>query len=394
MTYSAVVRQLGAVLRQAWAESSRASIVLAVGCGLYAVALMLPLSGKAGNNIAYGLILFPALVAAAQSPKRLSLAWKGALPLLFFLAAVLLVSLFHPSPSGVKSALYVALFLLGTVIVCAEGRLLDRLVYTALALLALSLLATAFVEWVRYLLEHGDHFRTVLWGRSTNPIYAGLLVVSAAVFAWVHLVEPALRQHRLYWSLGLLGLFGICLLAVVVFQARSALLGLILFAVFYAGFRGRIWTSVVLMGSVVAILMMTGLMDAILVRGLSYRPEIWGDALNRLVTECNLLMGCGRTEELFVDQFWGSHSGYVGTLYRHGLIGAGAFTVFACWYFALSIRAKSRWFLVSLVGWGGMLTAMDGFVGGPDAWWVFFWFPTVAAIVESQRAIGRWQHPA
>ena len=72
----------------------------------------------------------------------------------------------------------------------------------------------------------------------------------------------------------------------------------------------------------------------------------------------------------------------VGTLYRHGLIGFAAFLYFAVWYFRQGLRSQSRWFLVSLVGWGGMLSAMDGFVGSPHAWWVFFWMPTLAAIHE------------
>lgn len=386
-TLKSELRSVAFAVRAAVHGSSRASLVIAFGCALFALSLLLPVSGKTVNNIAYALVLAPALLACLGKADRLLYLATDCLPLLVFLLAVLGLAVVHASGlAGVKPAIYILFFAVAVTILAGESQHLDRFVFVALAALSGVMLVGAGAEWLLYLLEHGYHHRTVLAGRSANPIYAGLLVVSAAVFGWVHLAEPKLGQGKAGAQfVGLTVLAAVCLVAIVVFQARSALLGLLLFLAFYAVFRSRIRLLVVLMGCVAVILTVTGAADAILVRGLSYRPEIWADAMQRLANECNVWIGCGKTDELFAGQFWGSHSGYVGTVYRYGLLGALAFIVFACWYFAISIRARSRWFLVSLVGWGGMLTAMDGFIGSPDAWWMFFWFPTVAAIVESQR---------
>lgn len=365
-----------------------ASGLIMVGLLLFTCAQVLPVSGKAINNIAYALILLPTLPLLLLNPARTIQQLRPSLPLWFFLGTVLIVSLAHQSSGHAKSALYVFLFCAGTLLTLTYRPRTIQLSYGALTALLVLLLGLVGHEWLSSYLAHQTSPRLALWGRAENPIYAGLLSVSAFVFAWQFFQEKNSQpETAARYLAATASLLGCCLAAIVFFQARSALLGFLVFIAAQLYLRGKLKYTLVLFLALLIGLLASGVAADIYAKGLNYRPQIWLDALSRLQSECNLMIGCGQTEEVFIE-YKGTHSGYVGTLYRHGLIGFAAFLYFAIWYFRQGLRTKSSWFLISLVGWGGMLSAMDGFVGNPHAWWVFFWLPTLAAIHEFNTSHG------
>lgn len=354
--------------------------LLFVGILSFSIAQLLPLSGAVVNDIAYLFIVLPTLLLMLVSPisfaRRLSFAW----PLWLYLGAVLVVS-FVQDKGFVRSTILVAAFCAGVLNLLSIRPKAVTQAYGGLAFVALLSLVPALYQWL--LLSSGKEMlpRLALLGHARNPIYAGLLVVSVLMFCWFVVLERRdwLRAPAKY-VLTYGACIVLCLAAVTIFQSRSALIGLVASFIVHCAKARQLRYAMIAIVLLACAMWVAGFGDAIAARGLSYRPDIWRDALGRLGNSCSLLLGCGRTDEIFLGLYKGSHSGYVGTLLRHGLIGGVSFLVFAVWYFWRGLHAHNPWFMVSLVGWGGMLTAMDGFVGGPHAWWVFFWIPTLAAI--------------
>lgn len=367
----------------AWRTLSLARLLnlIAIGLGVFCVAQFLPLSGKSVNNVYYGLVLLPTLVLCVRYPGPVWHALRAAPALFAFFAASAALSLSADSLSLFKNAFFVAFFCLTVLVLRMQQPGEELRPFAWLAAVATAVLLIGSGQWLLDWQQQSELVRQIGWGRSSNPIYAGLLICSALLFAWHFLLEPCCRTPAGRVA-GLLATLALCLLAVVVFQARSALLGLLAYLLCCIVFRGAVRLALVAVLAFSALLWVSGAYEAVLVRGLSYRPEIWQEAVSRLAQQCDVWLGCGKDEEVFLGQYIGAHSGYIGTLLRHGVVGAVAFAIFAVWYVVRGVRARSDWFLVSLVGWGGMVTAMDGFIGSPNAWWVFFWYPTAAAIAE------------
>ena len=356
--------------------------ILLFGFALFAVMSVLPASGKTLNNIAYGFVLLPSLILVLGWQSNLTLLLVRSPPLLLFLLAVLASDLIEVRTDFLKAVAYIFLLCAGAMILAKRKSRELIWMYLVFSLAAVAMLLIAIHGWLSVFLEHGVFVRQAGAGAASNPIYAGLLSVAGLVFIWIVFLEDwtAKRAIKAYFHAA--AFISFIVLAVVVFEARSALVGFAVFILFYSLKYNNlkwIWAICLLVGCFV---ISFGLDGAILVRGMSYRPEIWVDAVRQFYFGCNLFAGCGKTEEFFVGQYWGAHSGYVGTLYRHGVVGMMGLIIFAAWFFVNGWRAGGRWFLVSLVGWGGMVSSMDGFVGSPHAWWIFVWIPTVAAINE------------
>jgi hypothetical protein len=45
--------------------------------------------------------------------------------------------------------------------------------------------------------------------------------------------------------------------------------------------------------------------------------------------------------------------------------------------------------LLSLFGWGCLLTEINSILTSPEPFWIYFWLPVLMAIIETQR-----KHPA
>lgn len=357
-----------------------ASAILFVFCASFYT----PISSKASNNIFYAGLGLPALVWWLYRP-RAALGLFRVAPAFLATYGALAAWLVVADPTFLRDTLYIATLFVCCAMLERHGSGVAR-AYTGFALVSLALFAFAILKWAQLAWLHHYWGRITLWGQGQNPVYAGLLISSSLVFLWLFHVEPRLRDRsRLAYLVALLGLVALGGLCAVVFQARSALVGFAAFLVVLLTQR-----RLVVVGSLLAVvaavaLWDSGVADALLERGGSYRIEIWADALRRLESECGLLVGCGKDDYRFLGQFFHAHSAYVSILYEAGAIGLVLFLAMALAFFVAAWRSRSRWMLVALVGWAGVATTTPGVIVSPRTLWVFFWIPTLMAVLESGR---------
>ena len=72
--------------------------------------------------------------------------------------------------------------------------------------------------------------------------------------------------------------------------------------------------------------------------------------------------------------------------YRNGLLGGVLFSLFALLWLNYAWRARSRWLLLALLGWGSLLTTSNGVLTSPQPLWIYFWLPVFMAVLDGQRS--------
>jgi hypothetical protein len=181
-------------------------------------------------------------------------------------------------------------------------------------------------------------------------------------------------------------MLGVTFIVCLVFQSRSALLGLLAATGAWLVLGRERGLSLLLVGVLIALLVATGSYEALLARGGSYRVDIWQDALMRLYEGCSWIVGCAQEGNLrYLGQFHHAHSAYVSILVDTGLLGAVTFISFAGIYLILGVKTRSPWFIVSLAGWAGVIASSNGLVDSPRPLWIYFWLPTLLALLDYQR---------
>lgn len=350
----------------------------------YMVANYLPLSQKAISNIFYIGVALPCLVWFFLSVRAMLVFFRVFLILL--LPLVLLIFWNIRDVAELKLIVYFLALLVCFVVIEQRPAGVVKL-YTAFALISLLVFAVVAIDWLRIYLQTREFVRydnvANVW---LNPIYAALMICSAMVFLWLFYFDEKLAARSLYHHLLGFVLLALGVLAcTTIFQARTALLGFGIFFLVYFVTR-RLW-----MLGILSVLVMAagtwglGLDRVLAIRGLSYRPQIWQDAWRRLVDECGLLQGCGYDGYLFLGQFTQPHNSYLGILYADGLIGGILMLALFGWICWHGIRSGSKWFLLSLIGVGGLLTTSGAIISSPKPYWIYFWIPMLMTVVELKR---------
>lgn len=367
-------------LRDGRAAYWLASVILFVFC----VSFYTPISSKASNNIFYAGLGLPALAWWVYRPSE-ALGLLRVAPVFLTAYAALAVWLAIADPQFFRDAFYIAALFVCCAMLERHGSGVAR-AYTGFALVSLAFFAFAIFEWGRLAWLHQYWQRITLWGQGANPVYAGLLVTSSLVFLWLFHVEPRFRNKSSPACLvALLGLAALGALCAAVFQARSALVGFAVFLLVFLIQRRLVVVGGLLAAAVVVSMWLSGVGDALVQRGGSYRIDIWFDALRRLSSDCSIWIGCGKDDYRFLGQFFHPHSAYVSILYEGGAIGLALFLAMSIAFFVTTWRSGSRWMLVALVGWAGVATTTPGVIASPRTLWVFFWIPTLMALLESGR---------
>lgn len=367
-------------------------VSLAALLGLFCLAFYLPLSSKAVNNIFYIGLALPMLGWLLARPRAL---WPGMRPFTWlFTLLALMVALDAGDWSGLKKALYLALFFVCCLYLSARYWALHAPLLL-FALCSLGLLLFALTDWLWIWTQSGRWIRYGHFlGESLNPVYFSLLLGFALLYLWVFHVADRLEQ-RSAWLM-LVGMFVLSLLLVAcasIFQSRSTLLGYALFFAGYLLYKRLFWLGLVLGIGLLLLGVLVGVDDLLLQRGLSYRLDIWQAAVQRWLSECSLWLGCGNDGQLLLGSFHHPHSGYLAMLYRNGLVGAALFVVFALLYLRNSRQGGTAWLLLSLFGWGSLLTTTNGVLTSPQPLWVYFWLPTFMAIIAGQQeGLRRYLH--
>lgn len=360
--------------------TDRLARVLPFGLALFILGNFLPVSAKTLNNLFYGLCALPAVLWFLARPaqmlelfNRLSLFW-------WLLLCVLLggyLSAF--GTAAPKSVLYIALLTLVVSYLWLQDQRMLRRLFLWLGILSVLLLLWATWFW----LTHKSGMRLRLW-RDMHPIRMALLAGSGLAALGILWLLPRLEVRGALWrSAGLFVLLLALAWCSVVFQSRSLLLGagVLFFCELLMGRRPWLpLAAVVLLGGVVVAL---GWHEILLRRGLSYRLDIWQEAWHRIHDVCGMVIGCGDDDYQFIGRFPHPHSAYFSMWYYYGLLPFLMTLAGMLWLLVQGVRLRSSWLLVAGIGWGGVLTTTGGVIHSPEPYWVYFWMPTLALMLQS-----------
>ncbi|SDS88447.1 O-antigen ligase family protein [Pseudomonas oryzae] len=343
---------------------------------------------KYRNNIYYALFAVPALLFAVPAAWRNWPGWAGGCLLLYFLGGLLADGLSgDPVLRLLKHQLYLLLLFGGLCLCVREGRgfRLAGLVY-AIACLLFACLAVYL--WLEAYRASGVPPRIRLYAGASNPVHASLMILTGWLGFWVVYGLPKLLERgRLAYLCGFALMLGFAFLVCIVFQSRSALLGLLAVLGGWLVLGRERALSLLLIGALLLLVLVSGGYEALLARGVSYRADIWQDALLRLRDHCSWVLGCTQAgRPLYLGQFHHAHSAYLSILVETGLLGAVTFVAFALVYVVQGVRTRSSWFIVSLAGWAGVIASSSGLVDSPRPLWIYFWLPTLLALLDFRRS--------
>jgi hypothetical protein len=369
------------------AESANFSLYLCFALLVFILSYFFLDYAKYRNNIYYALFAFPALVIALPAIWGRKPGKAEILLVAYFLCGLLAEWLVgDPVLSLLKHQLYLLLLFCGLRLCIRKEQYFQRaalmyfIVCTVLA-------CVAGYRWLEIYSISGELPRIRLVGAASNPVHASLMIMTGWLGFWmVYGLSKLHNIGRLVYlagfSLMLGGGFAIC----IVFQSRSALLGLSVSLAAWLILGKERLLSLVLIVFLALLMFVYGGYEALLERGASYRTVIWQEALVRLYDSCSWVFGC-RDEgwPLYSGKFHHAHSAYISILTDTGLLGALSFVVFACAYLIFGIKTRSPWFMVSLLGWGGVIASSNGLVESPRPLWIYFWLPTLLALLDFQR---------
>ena len=245
--------------------------------------------------------------------------------------------------------------------------------------------------------------RLVALGRLHNPVISALSYGMAIVMA-LHLLICGTNNNDRFFS-------GFCivvlLVGVTLTYTRSVWIGVSV-ATLYAialYFPGSTWrrvaAAVLFLSVVVAIMLASFGWDELVKRSTSFRPEIWGELINRTL-KTNWLLGHGIIADSSVAHssyehgtfsFHHAHSMYVATLFYGGVIGLSGFLGFLA-YLGLRLHqadgAEKRGLATMALIYAVVVMFFDGdrFLAKVDYFWIVFWLPVaITLIVDREKRV-------
>ena len=245
--------------------------------------------------------------------------------------------------------------------------------------------------------------RLVALGRLHNPVISALSYGMAIVMA-LHLLIFGTNNNDRFFS-------GFCivvlLVGVTLTYTRSVWIGVSV-ATLYAialYFPGSTWrrvaAAVLFLSVVVAIMLASFGWDELVKRSTSFRPEIWGELINRTL-KTNWLLGHGIIADSSVAHssyehgtfsFHHAHSMYVATLFYGGVIGLSGFLGFLV-YLGLRLHQadgdEKRGLATMALIYAVVVMFFDGdrFLAKVDYFWIVFWLPVaITLIVDREKRV-------
>lgn len=368
-------------------KSQRFSRYLTVALLLFLLSFFFLDSSKFRNNIYYALFAFPALVFAMAAVWRKRFGPGVVLLLVYFLGALGAQWLVGDEVVGLfKHQVYLLMLLCGLML-CVEQPGFFRRTALVYVIICVVFTCLAFYKWQDMYRATGVFPRIGLYAAADNPVHASLMILTGWLGFWmVYGLPRLLERGRFAYLAGFCLMLGVAFVVCLVFQSRSALLGLLAAVGAWLVLGGERGLSLLLVGVLIFLVVDTGAYEALLSRGGSYRVEIWQDAITRLHENCSWIAGCAQTgNPLYLGQFHHAHSAYLSILVNTGLLGAISFIAFAGIYLMLGVKTRSPWFMVSLVGWAGVIASSNGLVDSPRPLWIYFWLPTFMALLDYRR---------
>ncbi len=354
-------------------------------------------NGSLYTKVFYALVAFPALLALIQNPRRLGVLVREPL-LLAFLAfsAWLLISLTWSGtdndPEGLaKRPLYVFMLFASSALIILEDRELFLRVFRAGAVLAT---VAALVNLFLYFMEPPPDWRLVGAGALRNPLLTSHVF---GMFCAYWIAVWLARDARQDW---LPILFCLPILAALMATgSRTPLMALALMSLWMLIMVPRRAAYLVAAGIIVVVASFLAFPELLLQRGVSFRPQLWTDALHQVGQ--HLWIGTGY-DSSFTFQAEGlgtmrdPHNVELAVVLELGLVGLLLWLLmygFGLWR-CLSQRKQPGFQIASamlIYGIGAGLTEGSSFLSRPNESWFLIWIPLslVAALSISQRALDK-----
>jgi len=239
------------------------------------------------------------------------------------------------------------------------------------------------------------------FGQLDNPILASS-VYGIALIASMYLFQ---QQQTVKMKLLYLGMSLVLFLYILLAQSRGPLLALAVTIVGWLMLEGFSYKKgkhrhhndfflLLLIISAAAMILLTlypDFLESRLVRGASYRLEIWGQSLlqsgdapffgHGLNADTRLIMSDG-------SKMRHHHSVYMTTLFYGGAIGLLLLVVLvgsALWHGFTHVEKQQRFLLTCMLLFGAICIASAGstLISYPKPFWIFFWFP-VSLVAASE----------
>lgn len=350
----------------------------------YSLSYYMALSSKGSNNIFYLGVLFPVLVvflAKYEASKYLIVNF-----LFLFLMILSLSLLDMKQAKDIKRGIYLAAFFVGCVLL-DQGKERSFKILLPYGLACFLMLIYIAFDWLSIWLETGVWNRYSYWlGEFFHPGFFGILMCFGLVFLWSFYIYKNLKNSWIVQLIALILFVSVVLLCAAIFQSRTALVGFALFMFGWILYEKKYLIGLLALLLITAIIFGFGVDQILANRGVSYRLEIWQEVLRLLFNECNIVIGCTPTGDI-LGMFSHPHNAYLAMLYRNGLIGAGIFIIFIAYFFYMGIKFKSKWFILSLYGWGALLTESSSLFTSPQPFWIYFWLPVFMTMIEVRKDV-------
>lgn len=350
------------------------------------------------TKVFYGLIAFPALLALVHNPRRLSDLLREPMLLAFLaLSAWLLLSLTwsgtEDDPGGLaKRPLYVFMLFASCTLIALEDReLLLKALKTGAALATLA----ALVNLAIYFMEPPLNRRMIGVGALRNPLLTSHVF---GMFCAYWIAVWLTRDVRRDW-IPILCCVPL-LMALMATGSRTPLLALALMSVWMLIMTPRRAAYLLAIGVVLMAASFFAFPELLLQRGVSYRPQLWNDALGQALQQLWFGYGYDSRFTFHAKGLFGSMSdphnvelavllelGLVGLLFWLTMYGFGIWRCFS--------QRKVNGFKIAsallIYGIGAGLTEGSSFLSRPNESWFLIWIPLslVAALSISQRALDK-----
>ncbi|WP_256660901.1 O-antigen ligase [Pseudomonas sp. DY-1] len=353
-------------------------------------------NGSLYTKVFYGMVAVPALLALIHRPRKLGTLAREPMLIAFLLfAAWLLLSL---SWSGTdvergglgKRPLYVFMLFAGCTLIALEDQ---ELLLKALKVGAAVASLAALVNLVIYATAPPPDWRLIGVGALRNSLLTSHVF---GMFCAYWIAVWLTRDVRRDWISVLLCLP--LLAALMATGSRTPLMALAIMSIWMLIMAPRRSVYLMAAGSVLALVSFLTLPDLLLQRGVSFRPQLWSNALGQAAQ--HLWLGYGYDSRFtFHAEGLGlsmsdPHNVEIAVMLELGLVGLLFWVVmYGCGLWRCFSQRQHGGFKIAsalvIYGLAAGLTEGSSFLSRPNESWFLIWIPLslVAALSISQRAL-------
>ena len=356
---------------------------------LFAAGFLFLIRPKYHNLFYYVLLLTPYVVLLNR--QRMGILWQSSIfRLSLAYLGMVAVSVLWASPAELHKLpkyLFPFLYLMAFMALTIELTLqVKKFPDTVLKVILISATLWIPISIFLFYQDHSWSIRLRGVGRLENPL------AGATTFGMVALLCLHAIIQKSTFSTGWRGIAAacgiLCLVYISLTLCRSPVIGLLLAGLVYAVLQ-HYWK---LLLAVLGITLMAGAafyldilpLDLLVSRGLSYRPEIWQQALPAIME--NPWFGHGTTfdqtyhlSRRFIFESH-THSAFIASLLFVGIIGTGVLLILMVQSFRYA-SSDSNHLVASLLTYAIVILFINGYelLDNPAIVWLYFWYPVALA---------------